>query len=162
MKAVPKLSCTDDKRSGFLVGASAQIIQVSGEQPQSQMRLSIPHICVSNGVSFRVACFLDAASASSSSSSSASGSLMVPVSVLTDSYKASHFLMYPEADLMVAYGEFRGPFQKDKEDSRFVFYGMRYIIDTYVSRQWTEEDVEVRRERTTDEVNNGEAVHLSS
>lgn len=43
--------------------------------------------------------------------------------MLTDSYKASHFLMYPEADLMVAYGEFRGNFQKDPNDSRFVFYG---------------------------------------
>jgi hypothetical protein len=30
---------------------------------------------------------------------------MVPISVLTDSYKASHFLMYPEAELMVAYGQ---------------------------------------------------------
>ena len=29
----------------------------------------------------------------------------VPVSVLTDSYKASHFLMYPDAKLMVAYGQ---------------------------------------------------------
>jgi hypothetical protein len=47
----------------------------------------------------------------------------IPVSVLTDSYKASHFLMYPDARLMVAYGEFRQPYAKDPEDSRFVFYG---------------------------------------
>lgn len=47
----------------------------------------------------------------------------IPVSVLTDSYKASHFLMYPDAKLMVAYGEFRQPYAKDPEDSRFVFYG---------------------------------------
>lgn len=51
----------------------------------------------------------------------------MPVSVLTDSYKASHFLMYPEADLMVAYGEFRSAFDKDPNDSRFVFYGIRSV-----------------------------------
>ena len=50
--------------------------------------------------------------------------------------------MYPEAELMVAYGEFRAPFQKDPNDSRFVFYGMRYIIENFVAVQWTEEDVE--------------------
>lgn len=66
----------------------------------------------------------------------------VPVAVLTDSYKASHFLMYPESKQMVAYGEFRSPFQKDPDDSRFVFFGMRYIIDTYLSQPWTAEDVE--------------------
>lgn len=65
------------------------------------------------------------------------------MSVLTDSYKASHFLMYPAAQLMVAYGEFRGPFNKDPLDSRFVFYGIRYIVDTYLSQQWTEQDVEL-------------------
>lgn len=71
------------------------------------------------------------AAAPASSSSSAAPRMPVrsgppvPVSVLTDSYKASHFLMYPDAELMVAYGEFRGSFAKDPEDSRFVFYGMR-------------------------------------
>jgi hypothetical protein len=49
--------------------------------------------------------------------------------------------MYPEAELMVAYGEFRQPFNKDATDSRFVFFGMRYIIDNYVSVKWTEKDV---------------------
>lgn len=68
--------------------------------------------------------------------------LPVPVSVLTDSYKASHFLMYPEARLMVAYGEFRAPFQKDATDTRFVFFGMRYIVETFLHQQWTEQDVE--------------------
>jgi hypothetical protein len=47
-----------------------------------------------------MACRVDAASSSSSTRP-----LMVPISVLTDSYKASHFLMYPEAELMVAYGQ---------------------------------------------------------
>src|SRR5688572_15369365 len=81
-------------------------------------------------------------SSSSSSSSAPTRPLGLPLSVLTDSYKASHFLMYPEAELMVAYGEFRGNFQKDKTDSRFIFYGMRYIIENFVAVRWTEEDVE--------------------
>jgi nicotinic acid phosphoribosyltransferase len=66
----------------------------------------------------------------------------VPISVITDSYKASHFLMYPEAQKMVAYGEFRAPFNKDKEDTRFISYGMRHIVENYVACQWTVEDVE--------------------
>jgi len=66
----------------------------------------------------------------------------IPLSVLTDSYKASHFLMYPDAQMMVAYGEFRASFAKDPEDSRFVFYGMRYIVENYLEVPWTEHDVE--------------------
>ena len=42
---------------------------------------------------------------------------------------------------MVAYGEFRVPFEKDKDDERLVFYGIRYIIENYVSRKWTVWDV---------------------
>ena len=41
---------------------------------------------------------------------------------------------------MVAYGEFRVPYNKDKTDNRFVCYGIRYIIENYL-RKWTEEDV---------------------
>ena len=29
-----------------------------------------------------------------------------------------------------------------EKDTRFVFYGMRYIIDNYVARRWTVDDVE--------------------
>lgn len=90
---------------------------------------------------------IPAAAATASASSTNGGPRRfgppVPVSILTDSYKASHYLMYPAAKLMVAYGEFRSPFAKDPEDSRFVFYGMRYIIDNYVAVQWTEQDVEM-------------------
>lgn len=43
---------------------------------------------------------------------------------------------------MVAYGEFRHSFNKDPEDQRVVFFGIRYFIDTYLNRQWTEKDVE--------------------
>lgn len=51
-------------------------------------------------------------------------------------------MMYPDAKKMVAYGEFRAPFEKDKKDHRFVCYGIRYIIDTYVNVRWTMADVE--------------------
>lgn len=62
----------------------------------------------------------------------------VPMFVRTDTYKASHFKMYPEAKKMVAYGEFREPFG---QDHRIVFYGMNYIIDKYLNRQWTHEEL---------------------
>lgn len=44
---------------------------------------------------------------------------------------------------MVAYGEFRKPFNNDASDSRIVLYGMRYLIENYVGRRWTEMDVEL-------------------
>lgn len=65
----------------------------------------------------------------------------VPPSVLTDSYKASHFLQYPAAARMVAYGEFRQGFDKDKTDQRVAWYGIRYIVENYVARRWTAADV---------------------
>jgi hypothetical protein len=49
----------------------------------------------------------------------------LPVGILTDSYKSTHFMQYPDSKRMSAYGEFRAPFNGNKEDSRFVFYGMR-------------------------------------
>eukprot|EP01114_Cavostelium_apophysatum_P007401 TRINITY_DN1949_c0_g1_i3.p1 TRINITY_DN1949_c0_g1~~TRINITY_DN1949_c0_g1_i3.p1 ORF type:complete len:532 (-),score=140.66 TRINITY_DN1949_c0_g1_i3:48-1580(-) len=66
----------------------------------------------------------------------------ITIAVMTDSYKATHYLQYPESKCMVAYGEFRAPFENNKEDSRFVFYGIRYIVQTYLERKWTVEDVE--------------------
>lgn len=70
----------------------------------------------------------------------------VPMTVMTDSYKASHFIMYPDAQKMVAYGEFRAPFQtkdgRDKNDTRFVFYGIRYFVENYLNHQWTMDEVE--------------------
>ena len=41
--------------------------------------------------------------------------------IMADSYKASHYLQYPPAQLMVAYGEFRSPFNHDSTDTRFVW-----------------------------------------
>ena len=50
--------------------------------------------------------------------------LEAPMSVMADSYKAGHFLMYPECKSMTAYGEFREPMKgmmtDGKEDNRFV------------------------------------------
>eukprot|EP01097_Dermamoeba_algensis_P010534 TRINITY_DN7848_c0_g1_i1.p1 TRINITY_DN7848_c0_g1~~TRINITY_DN7848_c0_g1_i1.p1 ORF type:complete len:466 (-),score=114.93 TRINITY_DN7848_c0_g1_i1:249-1646(-) len=66
----------------------------------------------------------------------------VPISLLTDSYKAAHFAQYPAATKMVAYGEFRKAFNGDKHDNRLVFYGIRYIVENYLKKKWTEEDVE--------------------
>ena len=69
----------------------------------------------------------------------------VPCFALADSYKAGHFLMYPECEKMIAYGEFREPMQgmmtNDKQDNRFVFYGMRHYVDNYVSKKWTRHDL---------------------
>lgn len=65
----------------------------------------------------------------------------IPLAVLTDSYKATHFLMYPGADKMVAYGEFRTPFT-GSDDQRFLFYGIRYVVENYLNHKWTVEEVE--------------------
>src|SRR4051812_19497814 len=64
---------------------------------------------------------------------------------------------------MVAYGEFRMPYKGvkvnikfdiiifavrngllaniDQDDNRFVFCGMRYLVETYLHRRWTMEDI---------------------
>ena len=62
--------------------------------------------------------------------------------VQADSYKASHFLQYPPAQLMVCYAEFRTPYQRDQSDHRLIFYGLRYLIEEVLSVQWTIEDVD--------------------
>jgi len=70
----------------------------------------------------------------------------VPMCVMADSYKASHFLMYPECKSMTAYGEFREPMKgmltNGQQDNRFVFYGMRHYIENFVSRRWTMADID--------------------
>jgi len=63
-------------------------------------------------------------------------------SVLTDSYKAGHFTQYPETDKMCAYGEFRCGYDGDAADTRLVSYGVRYVVQNFVQRQWTLRDVE--------------------
>ena len=43
---------------------------------------------------------------------------------------------------MLQYGEFRQGYNKDLTDTRQVVYGIRYLIENYIARQWTVEDVE--------------------
>jgi nicotinic acid phosphoribosyltransferase len=67
---------------------------------------------------------------------------MIPLGVCTDSYKAGHASMYPEANKMVAYGEFRKGYEGDKKDKRFVFFGMRYLVENFLNHKWTRAEVE--------------------
>jgi len=66
---------------------------------------------------------------------------MVPVSVATDSYKQTHYEMYPAARVMSAYVEARTPFEKG-EDERVVCYGLQYFVERWLMQQWTEADVQ--------------------
>ncbi|KAI8923441.1 nicotinate phosphoribosyltransferase family-domain-containing protein [Entophlyctis helioformis] len=66
----------------------------------------------------------------------------VPLPLLTDSYKTTHTFLYPEALKMVAYGEFRSGYDRDKTDTRILFCGIRYIIENYVAVRYTVDDVE--------------------
>ena len=54
-----------------------------------------------------------------------------PRPLMTDSYKVTHTLMYPKAEEMGAYGEFRESFPSI-EDDRIVFYGMRYYLTQFI------------------------------
>lgn len=44
---------------------------------------------------------------------------------------------------MTAYGEFRQPFNKDKFDFRILFFGIRFLIESYVAVKYTKDDVEL-------------------
>ncbi|KAJ2724076.1 hypothetical protein GGI07_002197 [Coemansia sp. Benny D115] len=70
-----------------------------------------------------------------------SGPFGLPLPLLTDSYKASHYALYPDAQRAIAYAEFRHALDKDSQDQRIIFYGLRYVIEHYISRQWTLQDV---------------------
>ncbi|KAJ2743911.1 hypothetical protein GGI20_003387 [Coemansia sp. BCRC 34301] len=71
------------------------------------------------------------------------GPFGLPLPLLTDSYKASHFALYPKAQVATAYCEFRHGYDKDADDERMVFCGLRYIIEEYVARPWTVQDVDM-------------------
>jgi nicotinic acid phosphoribosyltransferase len=58
----------------------------------------------------------------------------------TDSYKLAHFEQYPAAKKMVAYGEFRKPYPNIK-DERIVVYGIQYLVDKFLNKQWTVEEL---------------------
>jgi len=62
---------------------------------------------------------------------------------LTDSYKYGNAQQYPSGTTkMVAYGEFQSSFDKDKQDSRLVFYGMRQLINDFIAVPWSANDVD--------------------
>ena len=53
----------------------------------------------------------------------------------------------PRREHAMQYGEFRRGFRLDAgghdvADTRLVFYGMRYIVESYLMRRWTRDDVE--------------------
>ena len=50
--------------------------------------------------------------------------------------------LLPAAHQNPQYGEFRSGYDKDTSDTRLVWYGLRYIVENYLLRQWTVEDVE--------------------
>jgi nicotinic acid phosphoribosyltransferase len=60
-------------------------------------------------------------------------SLECPLLVMADSYKAAHFKMYPKAQVMVAYGEFRKAMD-GMDDDRIVVYGIRHYIEQLINR----------------------------
>lgn len=53
-----------------------------------------------------------------------------------------HNLLLACLSMCVQYGEFRTGFNGDTDDTRILVWGQRYILENYVMRQWTEEDVE--------------------
>jgi len=57
----------------------------------------------------------------------------IPFLLDTDTYKTSHWKMYPDAKSMTAYFTFRGPLTQD--DERIVFFGMRYLFETVISHK---------------------------
>ena len=40
------------------------------------------------------------------------------------------------------YGEFRAGYNKDQTDTRVIFFGLRYVLDTHINKQWTRADVD--------------------
>jgi hypothetical protein len=44
--------------------------------------------------------------------------------------------------LKLQYGEFRRGYEGDEKDVRIVWYGIRYVVENFVARQWTMKDVE--------------------
>ena len=44
--------------------------------------------------------------------------------------------------MCLQYAEFRHGYDKDELDTRLVFYGMRYLLEAFVARQWTQQDVD--------------------
>ncbi len=66
------------------------------------------------------------------------------MSVMTDTYKATHLLMYPKAKEMRAYGEFRKAYP-GMDNDRIVVCGIRYYIDNFISQAIPQNDIESAR-----------------
>ena len=60
--------------------------------------------------------------------------------LLTDSYKMSHMDQYQKSLNKTAYGSFRAPFP-GANDNRFIFIGMRPIIEKYIAKPWTIDNI---------------------
>jgi nicotinamide phosphoribosyltransferase len=67
-----------------------------------------------------------------------------PMTVMTDSYKSTHFLMYPDAAEMRAYGEFRKKFE-GIDDERLVVYGTKYYIENFIGQPLESSDINASR-----------------
>ena len=76
-------------------------------------------------------------------------SLECPVVLMTDSYKLTHPLMYPAAQEMCAYGEFRKPFN-GMSDDRIVVYGLKYYISQIISNEFKDSEIEKASKFATD------------
>jgi|GEM_PF-226369 len=64
-----------------------------------------------------------------------------PRPLMTDSYKLTHPLMYPAAQDMGAYGEFRESFPGIGDD-RIVYYGMRYYLTQFIMDPFLDGEIE--------------------
>lgn len=71
-------------------------------------------------------------------------SLECPLSVMADSYKGTHLLMYPDTEEMRVYGTFRSKFEKH-DDQRIVVYGIKHYISQFISRTIDDSDIEAGR-----------------
>lgn len=71
-------------------------------------------------------------------------SLECPLSVMADSYKGTHLLMYPDTQEMRVYGTFRSKFEKH-DDQRIVVYGIKHYISQFISRTIDNSDIEAGR-----------------
>ena len=70
--------------------------------------------------------------------------LECPLSIMTDTYKSAHLLMYEKAMEMRAYGSFRQSYEKTK-DNRIVFYGIKYYIRNFILRVMDKSDIDASR-----------------
>jgi nicotinamide phosphoribosyltransferase len=74
---------------------------------------------------------------------------MTNITLLTDSYKFSHWLQYPEkSEYVNSYIEARGfaPEVKDLWENEIVFFGLQAFIKEYLSKPLTREDIEEAKE----------------